>query len=163
MNKPKQRGTAAETAVLRYVRENGFPHAYRQTLAGSKDLGDIRLDDTTIIEVKSVATAATGQPGAALLAKWMGEMAAERKNAGAFRGVLVVKRKGTTNPADWWSYVEANEFITLIEPWLSFRPEPTFPVCVRFGDLLDYVVANDERLESFLRGNDDERPELICA
>lgn len=42
-NRPKQRGTAAETAVLRYVRDRGYPWAHRLALTGNADQGDISL------------------------------------------------------------------------------------------------------------------------
>ena len=65
MSASKAKGTAAETAVLRYVRDNGFPWAHRLALTGNADQGDISLlpGNLVIVEVKSHATAATGQPG----------------------------------------------------------------------------------------------------
>ena len=43
VNRSKQRGTAAETAVLRHVRTHGFPWAERLALSGNADQGDISL------------------------------------------------------------------------------------------------------------------------
>ena len=40
-NRPKAIGTAAETAVVRYLAAHGFPAAERRALHGATDLGDI--------------------------------------------------------------------------------------------------------------------------
>lgn len=40
-NSPKAIGTAAETAVVRYLAAHGFPAAERRALHGATDLGDI--------------------------------------------------------------------------------------------------------------------------
>ena len=92
-NRSKARGTSAESAVVRWAQANGFPWAERLVLAGAKDHGDISLvpGRACIVEVKSHASAATGQPGAAQLATWMAETAAECRHAGADVGLLVVK------------------------------------------------------------------------
>lgn len=135
MNRPKARGTAAETAVLRYVQQNGWPNAYRKTLSGSKDGGDIQLDQHTIIEVKNVADASTGQPSAAMLNGWLAETQAEVVNSGSRWGLLVVKRKGKSSPADWFCYAPIGTFVGLAhieDPAWRFD----MIACVRFGDVL---------------------------
>ena len=52
VNKPKQIGTRAETAVARYLAANGFPHAERRTLRGREDAGDITGTPGVCWEVK---------------------------------------------------------------------------------------------------------------
>ena len=44
MNKSKQKGTRAETKVVRYLEDHGIK-ARRKALAGSKDEGDIEIYD----------------------------------------------------------------------------------------------------------------------
>ena len=39
-NRPKAIGTAAETAVVRYLAAHGFPAAERRALHGATDLGE---------------------------------------------------------------------------------------------------------------------------
>src|SRR5690606_4660297 len=39
--KPRDTGTRAETAVVRYRRDHGWPHAERRALRGNQDAGDI--------------------------------------------------------------------------------------------------------------------------
>lgn len=107
MNKPKAIGTAAETAVVRWLKTSGFPGADRRTLQGSNDRGDILVCPGFIIEVKvrgRASSAALGQPGPAQLEGWMAELETEMSNAQAKHGFLIVKRKGTTDPGQWWAY-----------------------------------------------------------
>lgn len=41
MSKSKAKGTAAESAVVKYLREQGWPSAERRALNGASDRGDI--------------------------------------------------------------------------------------------------------------------------
>lgn len=141
-NRPKQRGTAAETAVLRHVRDHGYPWAERLALTGNADQGDISLlpGRLVILEVKAHASAATGQPGDAQLAEWMRQTHTERVNAGADHGVLVVKRKGTTDPGRWFAYVTAGAFASLLGADLEL-PNPHAPLCLSLASLLPVLRA----------------------
>lgn len=104
-NPSKNKGTAAETAFTRYAREHGFPHAERRALAGYKDVGDVWLTVGVIAEVKNY-TLPTGFPTGGQVEKWLAEAAVERDNAGADHCILVVKRKGTTDVGQWFSFRE---------------------------------------------------------
>lgn len=86
MSKSKQKGTAFETAVVRFLQENGFPHAERAPLSGNKDRGDITGTPGLVWECKNHKTLE--------LAKWMNETLVETVNANADAGILVVKRRG---------------------------------------------------------------------
>lgn len=92
MNRSKNIGTACETAVVKYLRRNGFPKAERRALAGVLDKGDILVADGVICEVKGgvAAERASDQK----LREWCVETERERVNAGAEIGFLVVKRPG---------------------------------------------------------------------
>lgn len=129
MNRSKAKGTAAETAVVRWARVNGFPGADRQPLRGNRDGGDIALAPGIILEVKSVATAASGQPGSKLLETWLAQTDVETANAGAAHGLLVVKRSGTADPGKWWCYIRLGEWLRLTGAHLPL-PDPSQPVCV---------------------------------
>ncbi len=130
MNRSKQRGTAAETAVTRWVRVNGFPHADRQPLRGNRDAGDIALAPGIVLEVKSHALAATGQPAPGQLALWMAQAEAERLNAGAAHCPLVVRRAGTTDVGRWWAYLTAGTFASLVGAPEGGLRHPGLPVCL---------------------------------
>lgn len=105
MNKPKQIGTAAETAVTRYCQANGFPLAERRALAGRDDLGDILLCPGVIIEVKAHKTYSDND-----IRAWLTETRREMFNAKADYGFLVVKRqgKGDAQVGAWWAITEDN-------------------------------------------------------
>jgi len=52
-NKHKSKGTSFETAIVGWLKEQGFPHARRTALAGAADSGDIHgvVQRTTLAEV----------------------------------------------------------------------------------------------------------------
>lgn len=142
-NRPKARGTAAETAVVRYARTHGYPWAERLALQGAADCGDISLipGRAAIIEVKSYAGApSAGQPGPALLAEWMAQTAAERDNAGADLALLVVRRKGTTDPGRWFAYATVGDLAVLAGDAHLHHPGSVHldaPVCLALADMLN--------------------------
>lgn len=101
--RPKDIGTAAETAVVKALRQLGFPHAERRALAGAHDLGDITGTPGVVWEIKGGNAAKTASDGQ--VEKWLDETECERRNAGAGRGVLVIQRAGigAANAHRWWA------------------------------------------------------------
>lgn len=87
VNKPKIKGTGAETLLVGYLRANGWPYAERRALSGSLDKGDIAGTGPLVWESK-----ATG--GSPQIPAWLAETETERRNAGAEYGILVVKTRG---------------------------------------------------------------------
>lgn len=84
-SKAKSKGSAAERAVARFLKD-WWPLADREGLAGRKlDKGDIRGVPLTVIEVKAEETFR--------LPKWIAETLRERDNADAPLCLLVVKVK----------------------------------------------------------------------
>lgn len=99
-NPSKAKGTAAETALLRWLYDNGHPEAIRNPPAGVKDVGDLLVysrGHRVVIEVKSVKDVARG------IREGLAELEAEKRNAQARHGVLVVKRHGTSDPGEWYA------------------------------------------------------------
>ncbi|MET7333304.1 hypothetical protein [Nonomuraea sp. NPDC005650] len=111
MMRPKDIGTAAETAVVRTLRRLGFPYAERRALAGAHDLGDITGCPGVVWEVKGGQQ--TRQPSDEQVAKWMAETEEERANARATVGVLVLQRHGVgpDNAHRWWAYLRGDDWI----------------------------------------------------
>jgi hypothetical protein len=105
MARPKDIGTAAETAVVKALRLHGFPNAERRALAGAYDLGDITGTPGLVWEVKGGEAAKSASD--AQIEKWLDETETERINAGADIGVLVVQRRGIgpANAHRWWTVV----------------------------------------------------------
>ncbi|MFI6813742.1 hypothetical protein ACIBG7_15080 [Nonomuraea sp. NPDC050328] len=105
--RPKDIGTAAETAVVRALRRLGFPHAERRALAGAHDLGDVTGTPGVCWEVKGGQQTKHPRPSDLTVAQWMAETEAERINARADIGVLVIQRHGVgaANAHLWWAYM----------------------------------------------------------
>jgi hypothetical protein len=91
VSRSKAKGTAAETAVVRYLQAHGFPFAERRALAGAADRGDVAGVPGVCVEVKAVVKPSFGA--------WLGEAAVEAGNAGAGLGVVVHKPRGVADPA----------------------------------------------------------------
>ena len=91
-NPSKNKGTAAESAVVRYAREHGFPLADRLTLSGRYDRGDVLLTVGLVAEVKAGKAAQNASYNQVLA--WLEETETERVNAHAETAVLIVQRTG---------------------------------------------------------------------
>jgi hypothetical protein len=106
MSKSKQKGTAAETAVVKYLKANGFPKAERRALTGALDKGDISGIDDVVFEVKDHKKME--------LSGWVKELEVEVDNANAVTGAVVHKRKGTTDVGEWYATMPFYMFLSLI-------------------------------------------------
>ena len=107
MSKSKQKGTAAETAVVRYLRENGFPYAERRALTGNYDQGDITGCGPIVFEVKNHKSMD--------LAGWIQGLITEIANANAITGAVVAKKRGTTFPGDWYAIMPFGLLVELLK------------------------------------------------
>jgi hypothetical protein len=107
MNRSKDIGTRAETAVVRYLRAHGFPHAERRALTGTQDQGDITGTPGVCWEVKAWKRPA----GDGQITAWLAETETERINARADVGVLVVRRAGVGDPnaGRWWAIMPIHD------------------------------------------------------
>lgn len=128
-NRPKQIGTAAESAVVKVARKAGFSAADRHVLKGGADEGDIWLlpggmPSQVIIEVKGGHAAE--QASDAQIEKWLAETDAEVLNTnratGAYvMGFLVTKRKGvgTANAGRWWAHMRLSMLENFQAQWFD--------------------------------------------
>jgi hypothetical protein len=107
VSRSKQKGTAAETAVVRHL-ETTWPHVERRALNGSADRGDIAGIIGICLEVKAHARYA--------IPEWLTELDAEIANDGAAHGVLVVKPKGVgaTRVGEWWAITRLDDYTRLL-------------------------------------------------
>lgn len=141
-NPSRNKGTAAETGVVRWARLNGYPHADRQPLRGGRDQGDLTLCPGVIVEVKAHRLP-TGVPTRGQLDTWLAQTEAERVNARADVAVLVVKRPGTTDPGRWFAYVTAHtlaDLLTGVTATVRTHLEH-LPVCMALADLTAVLRA----------------------
>lgn len=108
VNKAKNKGTAAESAVVSFLRTRGFPYAERLALQGGKDRGDITGIPGIVVEVKNTATYT--------FSSWIREATVEKANAGADFGVVVAKPRliGVTRVGMWMAAMTLEEFKRLV-------------------------------------------------
>ncbi|WP_333811114.1 hypothetical protein [Timonella senegalensis] len=124
-NKPKNIGTAAETAITRTAHTRGFPNARRLALTGNKDQGDIQLTPNIIIEAKAGHTAENASD--TLITTWLNQTHTETHNhPTATIGFLVTKRKGHghTNAHNWWAHFHHTTWAQLIGYQLPTTANP---------------------------------------
>jgi hypothetical protein len=106
MSRSKAKGTAAETAVVRFLHAAGFTQAERRTLGGAQDRGDIAGVPGVVIEVKNCARQE--------LPAWVAEAELERDNDRAGLGVVWHKRRGKADPGDWFVTMSGTQFAVLL-------------------------------------------------
>lgn len=119
VNKPKAIGTAAETAVRKYLLTRGFSEhqAHRNVLAGTQDQGDVWLRHPRfgliVFEVKAGKAAKTASHQQC--SHWLEDAEREARNAKGYMGVLVTQRAGVGAPraGQWWLYTTFRELIAL--------------------------------------------------
>lgn len=120
VNKPKNKGTVAETAVVTYLRDHGWPYAERRSLNGATDKGDVTGCPGLCFEVKYANFGIR-------MASWVQETVVETANAGADFGVLVVKPLGlgVTRVDRWFAIMNGAQFDRLAR-----LQRPEFPYIV---------------------------------
>lgn len=107
MSKSKQKGTTAETAVVNWLKSQGRKNVERRSLNGNHDRGDIAGIPSVVIEVKNHARME--------LAEWVKELEVEIKNDKADTGVVIHKRKGKGEVADWYATMPVSIWYQLLK------------------------------------------------
>jgi hypothetical protein len=105
-NPSKRKGTDAEVKLLAWLKENGLI-AVRNPPAGNLDVGDLTvfrvgigqmdrdLNPPVAVEVKNMTDVARA------INEGIAELDVEKANAGTSHGVLVLKRRGISDPGNW--------------------------------------------------------------
>ncbi|WP_166905961.1 hypothetical protein [Mycobacterium sp. DL440] len=104
-------GSRTERAVADYLAQAlDDDRIDRRVKTGAKDCGDIANvrahGQRVVIEVKDCAR--PDVPG------WTREAHTEANNDGALVGVVVAKRRGTTNPGEYWAHMTVDDLLALI-------------------------------------------------
>jgi hypothetical protein len=108
MSEAKRKGTAAESAVVSFLRTQGWPYAERLALQGAHDRGDVTGTPGICWEVKNCAD--LDLPG------WLAEAAVERENAHADHGIVVAKPVGIgiKSVEHWYAAMYAGDLHVLL-------------------------------------------------
>lgn len=142
MNRSKQIGTAAETAVVKAAQARGIP-ARRVALAGNLDQGDVHLwGGDLVIEVK--AGAQTKAPSLGQLEAWHDEAELEAGRVSrSSLPVLVCKRWGTGDAGRWPARVNLLDLLTMYPRGAILVTSYPFDVDVtlELGDLLNLIES----------------------
>lgn len=116
MSRNRAKGTAAESAVVAYLREQGAVHAERRALAGAHDRGDIAGLPGVCIEVKDHQHIS--------LAEFVDEAVTEGVNAHADVALAWIKRRGKGSPADWYVAMTGAQAVALLRA-AGYIPDTT--------------------------------------
>jgi len=106
----KAKGAGAERDVVAYLKK-WFPYVDRRLAGATLDKGDVSGIPGVTIEIKNHAKMD--------LAGWLTELATEMANDKAWTGVVVHKRKGRGNPADWYATMPVHVWVELLRKVLN--------------------------------------------
>jgi hypothetical protein len=142
MSKAKQIGTAAETAVRKFLLAQGYSEleAHRNVLKGTNDEGDVWLREPLrgliVFEIKGGKAAKEASYGQ--IEKWFQEAELEKSNAKGNFGFLVTQRAGVGYPraGEWWAYAKLGDLIALKSHLAN--PDSTL-VRIRLQDLVGLI------------------------
>lgn len=106
MTRAKQKGTAWETAVVRFLNDAGVP-AYRPAQSGARDVGDVHGVSPLVIQCKD------RQDVMAAIREGLDAAQTQARNAGETYGVNVVKR-ARKPAADAYAVMRLEDLAALI-------------------------------------------------
>lgn len=118
----KNAGTRTERDVANYLAQAlEDDRIDRRVKRGIKDRGDITglraHGQRIVVEVKDVTyehCAKCGRQSGLRLPEWTAEAHIEAGNDDALVGVVVSKRRGTTDPGRFWVHMTVDDFLALI-------------------------------------------------
>lgn len=136
--RPRDVGTDAERAVVRVLRDHGFPHAERRALRGSRDAGDITGTPGVLWEVKGGNAARDASDRQ--VREWFGRLNWKAGMEGAGDAVLVLQRRGIgpANAGDWWAVTTVGQLIYVIT---GTHHDPGCLVRLQLADMCERLVA----------------------
>ena len=104
-------GTRFETSVVGYLAEHVSDLIERRRQSGSKDRGDVsglrHMGQRVVVEAKDYG-------GRFLLGPWLREVDIERGNDDAAVGVVVIKRRGVSDPGDLVVAMTMRDLVALL-------------------------------------------------
>lgn len=110
----RKAGTRFERIISDFLAQTIDPRIDRQVKTGAKDKGDIAgLTDT---HGRPIAIECKDYGGRLLPTDWVRQAHTEAHNAGAHVGIVIAKRRGTTDPARQWILMEVGDLTRLLTP-----------------------------------------------
>lgn len=111
-NSAKQAGARFERSVADWLRDNVSEWIDRKVKTGAIDRGDVanvrtRHNEKVVVEAKDYG-------GRLEAGTWVKEAETERVNDGAIAGIVVAKRKGTTDPGDQYVISTLRDFSAIL-------------------------------------------------
>ena len=112
-NTAKRAGAAFERAIADYLKETLRDDSIdRQVKTGSRDLGDIR--GVTDAHGNPIAVECKDYGGRLHPTAWIREAHTEAANKNTNTGIIIAKRRGTTQPGDQWVITTLKDLTHLI-------------------------------------------------
>lgn len=102
----KQKGDRAERAIVEWLHSLGFTKAHRIRAGSPDDVGDIELSSDIVIEVKD--------RGKIDLPAWIRKLGLQKANKEAAFGVIVVKKRGSSDPFEWAYVIDAASLVNVL-------------------------------------------------
>jgi len=102
----KRKGHAAELAVVKWLRLQGWFHAERVQAGTHKDRGDVDGLPGVVIEVKDRKSHSWHE--------YFNQLRRQIVNDKAWTGVIIAKRPGVTDVNEWMAVMPAIEWLNLI-------------------------------------------------
>ncbi len=103
----KRKGSAWELAIAKYLVEQGWQFAERRIAGSTIDKGDIYGIIGCVIEAKNEKRID--------LSGYLKELDTEMKNAKAATGVVMIKKKGTTDVGEAYAAMPIKEWVKLMK------------------------------------------------
>lgn len=160
MSRAGDTGRRAENAVVEALRRHGFPAAERRRMKGNLDEGDLSGVPDTVVQVKGGNGGASNR---SRLAEWVDATEAQVANAGATRGVLVVKRVGKGRADDWFAVMPLWRWSALARSGRPVEWAPNSPLLDRLchvarspGDQLTITAEEANVLLAWLSDDQSE-------
>jgi hypothetical protein len=152
VSRSKDKGTGWETAICRYLLDEGFPHIERRALSGTADRGDLSGLPGWVLEAKNCKRMD--------LAGWLDEAAIEQANDGAEFSAVWHHRVGRAHPAAGYVTVAGATFVRLLRA-MGHGAAPESPLSASDGPEVvpDALNAPEAPEGGFL--TDDDIEELI--
>lgn len=102
----RRKGANHERSVITWLRSLGRPHIERRIMGMAEDSGDVCGWPGVVIECKNAQRIE--------LAAWVDQLEAEITLAEADTGVLIVKRRGVTDPGDQVVAMTMRDLVALL-------------------------------------------------